>query len=53
MRFHPFLVFFIFVMSLLLISEQRPVNFPRRRKLHRHNCFCRRCLSLHSKVPFP
>ncbi|XP_028644880.1 apelin receptor early endogenous ligand [Grammomys surdaster] len=54
MRFQPlFWVFFIFVMSLLFISEQKPVNFPRRRKLYRHNCFRRRCISLHSRVPFP
>ncbi|EDL28686.1 mCG22896, isoform CRA_a, partial [Mus musculus] len=54
MRFQPlFWVFFIFAMSLLFISEQKPVNFPRRRKLYRHNCFRRRCIPLHSRVPFP
>ncbi|XP_059109300.1 apelin receptor early endogenous ligand-like [Peromyscus eremicus] len=54
MRFqHYFLVFFIFAMSLLFIIEQRPVNFPKKRKVYRHNCFRRRCVSLHSRVPFP
>ncbi|XP_049989449.1 apelin receptor early endogenous ligand-like [Alexandromys fortis] len=50
MRFqHNFLVFFlIFAMSLLFIMEQKPVNSPRKRKLHRHHCFWRRCVSLHA-----
>ncbi|XP_069349509.1 apelin receptor early endogenous ligand [Eulemur rufifrons] len=54
MRFQQFLfVFFIFMMSLLLINGQRPANLAMRRKLHRHNCLQRRCMPLHSRVPFP
>ncbi|XP_041523758.1 apelin receptor early endogenous ligand-like [Microtus oregoni] len=54
MRFqHYFLVFFIFAMSLLFITGQKPVNFPRKRKLHRHHCFRRGYVSLHARVPFP
>ncbi|XP_013834165.1 apelin receptor early endogenous ligand [Phacochoerus africanus] len=54
MRFRQFfLVFFIFMMNLLLICGQRPANLAVRRKLHRHNCLQRRCMPLHSRVPFP
>ncbi|XP_012501557.1 PREDICTED: apelin receptor early endogenous ligand [Propithecus coquereli] len=54
MRFQQFcFVFFIFMMSLLLINGQRPANLAMRRKLHRHNCPQRRCMPLHSRVPFP
>nr|XP_010328870.2 apelin receptor early endogenous ligand [Saimiri boliviensis boliviensis]XP_010328871.2 apelin receptor early endogenous ligand [Saimiri boliviensis boliviensis] len=54
MRFQKFLfAFFIFLMSLLLISGQRPVNLAMRRKLRKHNCLQRRCMPLHSRVPFP
>ncbi|XP_023370024.1 apelin receptor early endogenous ligand-like [Otolemur garnettii] len=31
----------------------RPANLAMRRKLHRHNCLQRRCMPLHSRVPFP
>ncbi|XP_012582269.1 PREDICTED: apelin receptor early endogenous ligand [Condylura cristata] len=54
MRMQQFLfVFLIFMMSLLLIDGQRPANLGMRRKLHRHNCLQRRCMPLHSRVPFP
>nr|XP_044987578.1 apelin receptor early endogenous ligand [Jaculus jaculus] len=54
MRFQLLLLaFLIFMMSLLFIHGQRPVNLALRRKLHRHNCFQRRCTPLHSRVPFP
>ncbi|XP_012922118.1 apelin receptor early endogenous ligand-like [Heterocephalus glaber] len=54
MRFQPiFCAFLIFMMSLLLIKGQRPGNLALRRKLCGHNCFQRRCLPLHSLVPFP
>ncbi|XP_037685072.1 apelin receptor early endogenous ligand [Choloepus didactylus] len=54
MKFQQFFyAFFIFMMSLLLINGQRPVNLAMRRKLHRHNCLQRRCMPLHSRVPFP
>ncbi|XP_014645353.1 apelin receptor early endogenous ligand [Diceros bicornis minor] len=47
-----FFVFLIFMMSLL-INGQRPANLAMRRKLYRHNCVQRRCMPLHSRVPFP
>ncbi|XP_023582951.1 apelin receptor early endogenous ligand-like [Trichechus manatus latirostris] len=54
MRFQEFFfVFFTFMVSLLLIKGQRPVNFAMRRKLHRHNCLQRRWMPLHSQVLFP
>ncbi|XP_012998664.1 apelin receptor early endogenous ligand [Cavia porcellus] len=54
MRFwQVFCVFLIFMMSLLLIKGQRPVNLALRRKLQRHSCLQRRCMPLHSRVPFP
>lgn len=30
-----------------------PANLAMRRKLHRHHCSHRRCMPLHSRVPFP
>uniref|UniRef100_A0A670XN85 Uncharacterized protein n=1 Tax=Pseudonaja textilis TaxID=8673 RepID=A0A670XN85_PSETE len=30
-----------------------PANLANRRKLHRHHCSHRRCMPLHSRVPFP
>ncbi|XP_036872518.1 apelin receptor early endogenous ligand [Manis javanica] len=54
MRFQQFLfVLLIFIMCLLLINGQRPANLAMRRKLHRQNCLQRRCMPLHSRVPFP
>ncbi|XP_025921213.1 apelin receptor early endogenous ligand [Apteryx rowi] len=54
MRFQQLLctVFFLLV-TLLLASGQRPANLALRRKLHRHGCSQRRCVPLHSRVPFP
>ncbi|XP_013370704.1 PREDICTED: apelin receptor early endogenous ligand [Chinchilla lanigera] len=54
MRFRQlFCVLLIFLTSLLLSNGQRPANLVLRRKLHRHNCLQRRCMPLHSRVPFP
>ncbi|XP_012880184.1 PREDICTED: apelin receptor early endogenous ligand [Dipodomys ordii] len=54
MRFQQLLcVFLVFMMSLLLTTGQRPANLVLRRKLHRHSCLQRRCIPLHSRVPFP
>ncbi|XP_035181400.1 apelin receptor early endogenous ligand [Oxyura jamaicensis] len=39
--------------SLLHAAGQRPANLALRRKLHRHGCSHRRCMPLHSRVPFP
>ncbi|XP_053316074.1 apelin receptor early endogenous ligand [Spea bombifrons] len=48
-----FFALFFILMSLLLINGQRPVNNGQRRRIHRHNCFLKRCMPLHSRVPFP
>nr|XP_012421666.1 PREDICTED: apelin receptor early endogenous ligand [Odobenus rosmarus divergens] len=54
MRLQQFLfAFLLFAMSFLLINGQRPANLAMRRKSHRHNCLQRRCVPLHSRVPFP
>ncbi|XP_026159858.1 apelin receptor early endogenous ligand [Mastacembelus armatus] len=34
-------------------SSSRPDFLNLRRKYHRHHCPHRRCLPLHSRVPFP
>ncbi|XP_027532582.1 apelin receptor early endogenous ligand [Neopelma chrysocephalum] len=44
---------FLLLASLLPASGQRPANLALRRKLHRHGCSHRRCMPLHSRVPFP
>ncbi|KAM9295204.1 apelin receptor early endogenous ligand [Phalacrocorax carbo] len=46
------IVFFL-LGSLLPAGGQRPANLALRRKLHRHGCSHRRCMPLHSRVPFP
>ncbi|XP_074171947.1 apelin receptor early endogenous ligand [Rhinolophus sinicus] len=52
MRFQQFFfVFFIFMMSLLINGQTS--NLAMRRKLHRLSCHQRRCMPLHSRVPFP
>ncbi|XP_015100469.2 apelin receptor early endogenous ligand [Vicugna pacos] len=48
-----FFLFVIFMMSPLLIHGQRSANLAMRRKLPRYNCLQRRCIPLHSRVPFP
>ncbi|XP_066487738.1 apelin receptor early endogenous ligand [Tiliqua scincoides] len=48
-----FLTCFWLLTGLLLIQGQRPANLAMRRKLHRHHCSHRRCMPLHSRVPFP
>uniref|UniRef100_A0A3Q1EQ30 Apelin receptor early endogenous ligand n=1 Tax=Acanthochromis polyacanthus TaxID=80966 RepID=A0A3Q1EQ30_9TELE len=35
------------------ISSVRPDFLHLRRKYHRHHCLYRRCMPLHSRVPFP
>ncbi|XP_061738673.1 apelin receptor early endogenous ligand [Nerophis ophidion] len=35
------------------VSSARPDFMNLRRKYHRHFCLHRRCLPLHSRVPFP
>ncbi|NWS96467.1 ELA protein, partial [Tyrannus savana] len=46
-------IVFLLLASLLPAYGQRPVNLALRRKLHRHGCSHRRCMPLHSRVPFP
>ncbi|KAM6205563.1 apelin receptor early endogenous ligand [Sarcoramphus papa] len=54
MRLQLFLCIVFFLLASLLPADgQRPVNLALRRKLHRHSCFHRRCMPLHSRVPFP
>ncbi|XP_074849173.1 apelin receptor early endogenous ligand [Carettochelys insculpta] len=54
MRFQQLLYVLLFLsLSLLLVKGQRPALPALRRKLHRHSCSQRRCLPLHSRVPFP
>ncbi|NXN97061.1 ELA protein, partial [Rhinopomastus cyanomelas] len=54
MRLRLLLCFLFFLLaSLVLTQGQRPANVALRRKLHRHGCLHRRCVPLHSRVPFP
>ncbi|NWU16595.1 ELA protein, partial [Cephalopterus ornatus] len=46
-------IVFLLLASLLPAHGQRPANLALRRKLHRHGCSHRRCMPLHSRVPFP
>ncbi|XP_072112016.1 apelin receptor early endogenous ligand [Mobula birostris] len=57
MRFqHFFYIILVVCTSLLLINGQKAgkqFQWLRRRKMQRHNCLQRRCMPLHSRVPFP
>ncbi|XP_015743423.1 apelin receptor early endogenous ligand [Crotalus tigris] len=54
MRFPQLLLSWVLLLTgLLLVNGQRPANLANRRKLHRHHCSHRRCMPLHSRVPFP
>ncbi|KAM7419479.1 hypothetical protein PAMA_016545 [Pampus argenteus] len=56
-------IFNLLYLLLLLVAVAAPVSSARpgkhpnflnlRRKYHRHHCPHRRCLPLHSRVPFP
>ncbi|XP_077575272.1 apelin receptor early endogenous ligand [Stigmatopora nigra] len=49
------LLLLLLVATVVLVegaSINRP-NFHMRRRYHRHFCLHRRCLPLHSRVPFP
>lgn len=53
MRFQHLLhIILIVCTGFLLISGQKPGK-KWKRKLQRHNCLQRRCMPLHSRVPFP
>ncbi|XP_066574146.1 apelin receptor early endogenous ligand [Amia ocellicauda] len=43
---------FLIVMGFALISGQRSEHINLRKK-YRHLCLHRRCMPLHSRVPFP
>ncbi|XP_042193810.1 apelin receptor early endogenous ligand [Callorhinchus milii] len=54
MRFQHLLhIILLLCTSLLLISGQKSGNSWRRKKMQRRNCWHRRCLPFHSRVPFP
>ncbi|XP_075277781.1 apelin receptor early endogenous ligand [Opisthocomus hoazin] len=54
MRLPPLLCLVVLLLaSLLPAGGQRPGGAALRRKLHRHGCSHRRCVPLHSRVPFP
>ncbi|KAM6345666.1 apelin receptor early endogenous ligand [Podargus strigoides] len=46
-------IVFSLLATLLPAGAQRPASLALRRKLHRHGCSHRRCMPLHSRVPFP
>ncbi|XP_051896681.1 apelin receptor early endogenous ligand [Pristis pectinata] len=53
MRFqHFFHLILVVCTSLLLISGQKAGKIGEG-KMQRHNCLQRRCMPLHSRVPFP
>uniref|UniRef100_A0A3P9JH55 Apelin receptor early endogenous ligand n=2 Tax=Oryzias latipes TaxID=8090 RepID=A0A3P9JH55_ORYLA len=39
--------------ALAPVFSARPDFLNLRRKYHRHHCLHRRCMPLHSRVPFP
>ncbi|XP_014352760.1 apelin receptor early endogenous ligand [Latimeria chalumnae] len=54
MRFQQlFQILFLLLLSLLLIHGDGPANLSSRRRKLRHKCPHRRCMALHSRVPFP
>ncbi|KAM6261688.1 apelin receptor early endogenous ligand [Porphyrio hochstetteri] len=53
MRLPAILCLAALLLASLLAAGQRPGSLALRRKLHRHGCSHRRCMPLHSRVPFP
>ncbi|XP_029911811.1 apelin receptor early endogenous ligand [Myripristis murdjan] len=54
MRIFNLLYLLLLLVALLAsASSVRPDFLHLRRKYHRHHCPHRRCLPLHSRVPFP
>ncbi|KAJ0033563.1 hypothetical protein NQD34_000670 [Periophthalmus magnuspinnatus] len=49
------LLYLLLLLVALLVSASaaRPDFLNLRRRYHRHHCPHRRCLPLHSRVPFP
>ncbi|XP_023655195.1 apelin receptor early endogenous ligand [Paramormyrops kingsleyae] len=48
-----FYILLLLATFLLLVKGQRPDFLNLKRKYHRHHCPHRRCMPLHSRVPFP
>ncbi|XP_062992172.1 apelin receptor early endogenous ligand [Elgaria multicarinata webbii] len=54
MRFQRLLLtWFLLLAGVLLTDGQRASNLAARRKQHKNHCSHRRCMPLHSRVPFP
>ncbi|KAJ8339745.1 hypothetical protein SKAU_G00343780 [Synaphobranchus kaupii] len=46
-------VLLLIFLCLLVVTAHRPDFLNLKRKYYRHLCASRRCLHLHSRVPFP
>ncbi|XP_035273153.1 apelin receptor early endogenous ligand [Anguilla rostrata] len=46
-------VLLLLLITLLLVQGHKPDFLNLRRKYYRHLCASRRCMHLHSRVPFP
>ncbi|XP_031676896.1 apelin receptor early endogenous ligand [Oncorhynchus kisutch] len=53
MRIISLLYLLLLVTVLGSVSAVRPGRTTQRRRYHRHHCPHRRCMPLHSRVPFP
>ncbi|XP_017317109.1 apelin receptor early endogenous ligand [Ictalurus punctatus] len=51
--FHPLFILLLLLTVLMLVCAQKPDFLNLRRKYRRHHCPHKRCLPLHSRVPFP
>ncbi|XP_067297909.1 apelin receptor early endogenous ligand [Pseudorasbora parva] len=52
--FHPLYLLLLLLLTILVIASAEKKDFLNlRRKYRRHNCLKKRCLPLHSRVPFP
>ncbi|XP_026059754.1 apelin receptor early endogenous ligand [Carassius auratus] len=51
--FHPLYLLLLLLTFLLIASAGKQDFLNLRRKYRRHNCPKKRCLPLHSRVPFP
>ncbi|XP_077059254.1 apelin receptor early endogenous ligand [Siphateles boraxobius] len=52
--FHPLYLLLLLLLTVLIITSAEKQDFLHlRRKYRRHHCPKKRCLPLHSRVPFP
>ncbi|XP_034456909.1 apelin receptor early endogenous ligand [Hippoglossus hippoglossus] len=51
--FNLFYVLLLLAAAVASVSSARPGKHLQKRRYHRHHCPHRRCLPLHSRVPFP